>query len=145
MAIYETIFILDSLVPSKEIDAIIDRAKSIITADEGTVRKVDKWGKKRMAYEIQKKQYGFYVSIEFESNGGNISQKLTSDYNYNDKVLRYLTYSYDKRKLKMLAKNAELDAESKGSENPVVEPVNETVELATDVPKTTETEKETVE
>jgi len=101
MAIYETIFILDSLMPPKEIDASIERFSSIITSNGGKVRKVDKWGKRRLAYEIEKKQYGFYGSIEFEGEG-NIPKELESEYNFNDKVLRYLTYRYDKRKLKAM-------------------------------------------
>lgn len=102
MAIYETIFILDSLLPPKEIDVAIERFSNIITQNGGKVRKVDKWGKRRLAYEIQKKQYGFYGSIEFEGVG-NIPKELESEYNFNDKVLRYLTYRYDKRKLKAMA------------------------------------------
>ncbi len=102
MAIYETIFILDSLMPPKEIDAAIEQFSNIITSNGGKVRKVDKWGKRRLAYEIQKKQYGFYGSIEFEGPG-NIPKLLESEYNFNDKVLRYLTYRYDKRKLKAMA------------------------------------------
>ena len=144
MAIYESIFILDSLMPPKEIDAVIERAKSIISSHNGNVRKVEKWGKKRLAYEIQKKQYGFYVSLEFESESGNIPHELSSDYNYNDKVLRYLTYSYDKRKLKTLANKAELEEKVSSSdatapvvkaetvETPAVEVKEETVKNESD-------------
>ena len=101
MAIYETIFILDSLIPPKDIEATIQKYSEIITENGGSIRKVDKWGKRRLAYEIQKKQYGFYVAIEFEGPG-NIPRLLESDYNYNDKVLRFLTYRYDKNKLKAM-------------------------------------------
>ncbi len=111
MAIYETIFILDSLMPPKEIDAAIERFSSIITSNGGKVRKVDKWGKRRLAYEIEKKQYGFYGAIEFEGEG-NIPKELENEYNFNDKVLRYLTYRYDKRKLKAMAMEAEKEARS---------------------------------
>jgi len=101
MAIYETIFILDSLIPPKDIETTIQKYSAIITENGGKVREVDKWGKRRLAYEIQKKQYGFYVAIEFEGPGG-IPRLLESDYNYNDKVLRFLTYRYDKNKLKTM-------------------------------------------
>ena len=102
MAIYETIFILDSLLPPKEIDGAITRFSNIITSNGGKVRRVDKWGKRRLAYEIHKKQYGFYCSIEFDATG-NIPKELESEYNFNDKVIRYLTYRYDKRKLRAMA------------------------------------------
>ena len=51
-----------------------------------------------MAYEIQKKQYGFYVAIEFEGEGL-IPNLLENEYNFNDKILRYLTYRYTKNKI----------------------------------------------
>ena len=102
MAIYETVVILDSLLPPKEIDDIVEHFSKVITEHGGKVRTVDKWGKRRLAYEIQKKQYGFYFAIEFEGPG-EIPLVLQSEYNFNDNVLRYLTYLYDKHKLKAMA------------------------------------------
>ena len=99
MAMYETIFILDSLLTPEEIDKSVDRIKEVVESNDGKVLTIDKWGKRRMAYEIQKKQYGFYVAIEFEAVG-NIPVALQNEYNYNDKVLRYLTYRYTKNKVK---------------------------------------------
>lgn len=122
MAIYETIFIMDSLVPPKDIDASVERFSGIITDNGGTIRKVDKWGKKRLAYEIEKKQYGYYVSIEFEGKG-NIPALLESDYNFNDKVLRYLTYHYDKNKLKVMKDDEEVKKETAPPPKPKPEPV----------------------
>lgn len=101
MAIYETVVILDSLLPTKDIDDIIERCSTVIKEHGGNVRLVDKWGKRRLAYEIQKKQYGFYFAIEFEGEG-EIPTILQSEYNYNDSVLRYLTYKYDKHKIKAM-------------------------------------------
>ena len=125
MAIYETIFILDSLIPPKDIEATIQKYSEIITENGGTIREVDKCGKRRLAYEIQKKQYGFYVAIEFEGPGS-IPRLLEADYNYNDKVLRFLTYRYDKNKLKTM----ELEKEKPESKKkPVIEePKTEVVE-----------------
>ena len=99
MAIYETIFILDSLLTPEENDKTIERIKEVVESNKGKVLSIDKWGKRRLAYEIQKKQYGFYVAIEFEAEG-NLPIVLQNEYNYNDKILRYLTYSYNKNKLK---------------------------------------------
>jgi len=102
MAIYETVVILDSLLPPKEIDDLVEHFSKVIDEHGGKVRTVDKWGKRRLAYEIQKKQYGFYFAIEFEGPA-EIPQVLQSEYNFNDNVLRYLTYLYDKHKIKAMA------------------------------------------
>ena len=100
MAVYETIIILDSLMAPKEIDAAVERFSGIITENKGKVLTVDKWGKRRLAYEIKKKQYGFYVAIVFEAEG-NIPNELESEFNYNDKVMRFLTYRFNKHKLRI--------------------------------------------
>jgi len=107
MAMYETIVILDSLLTPEEIDKAVDRIKEVIESNKGKVLTIDKWGKRRLAYEIQKKQYGFYIAIEFEAEG-NLPMILQNEYNYNDKVIRYLTYVYNKNKLKAREKELEL-------------------------------------
>lgn len=117
MAIYETIFILDSLIPPKDIETTIQKYSAIISDNNGTIRKVDKWGKRRLAYEIQKKQYGYYVAIEFDGTG-TIPRLLESDYNYNDKVLRYLTYRYDKNKLRAMEIEQKNEKAKQADESP---------------------------
>ena len=121
MQMYETIFILDSLLAPEEIDKIIDRVKEMIETNGGKVLTVEKWGKSRLAYEIQKKQYGFYVAIEFEGEGP-IPNSLEQEYNFNDKILRYLTYRYTKNKI-TIRKN---EAEAK-KDLPVSAPIPEIV------------------
>jgi len=147
MAIYETIFILDSLMQSKEIDVAIERFSEILKSNGCNIRKEERMGKRRLAYEIQKKQYGFYGSIEFEGEG-NVITELENEYNFNDKVLRYLTYRYDKSKLKVLAKTKE-EAPVK-DETPVIKKVSkpavETIkEPSKEEAKTVETEEKSEE
>lgn len=121
MGMYETIFILDSLLVPEEIDKIIDNVKKMIESNGGKVVTVDKWGKRRLAYEIQKKQYGFYVAIEFEGEGP-IPNALEHEYNFNDKILRYLTYRYTKNKLKARENELKLK-KSEPKEIEIEEPV----------------------
>jgi small subunit ribosomal protein S6 len=106
MQMYESIFILDSLLAPEEIDKLVNRVKEIVESNDGKILTVDKWGKRRLAYEIQKKQYGFYVAIEFEGEGP-IPNLLEHEYNFNDKILRYLTYRYTKNKIIARKKEAE--------------------------------------
>lgn len=159
MALYETIFILDSLLPPEEIEKQIDRIKELLESNNCKVIEIDRWGKKRLAYEIQKKQYGFYVTIEFESDG-TAPQILSNEYNYNDKVLRYLTYRFNKNKIKDREKSkfkAEKEKKEveekvekpdvvektvKPTEEKVVEPVKESgVEENSETGKETDHEK----
>jgi len=112
MAYYETIFILDSLLTPEEIEKAIGRVKELIEKAGGKILNVDTWGKRRLAYEIQKKQYGYYVSIEFEEKG-TVPTILDNEYNYNDKVLRYLTYRFDKKKMHMWEEQNKKDQKRK--------------------------------
>ncbi len=142
MAIYETIFILDSLMQTKEIDSAIERFSEILKSSGCKIRKEERWGKRRLAYEIQKKQYGFYGSIEFEGEG-DVVRELENEYNFNDKVLRYLTYRYDKSKLKVMEKAKE-DSPVKEEKPAVEKPVAAVVEKAEE-PPAEKTENDAVE
>jgi small subunit ribosomal protein S6 len=126
MALYETIFILDSLLAPEDIDKVINRVEELITGNNGKVIKTDKWGKRRLAYEIQKKQYGFYVAIEFESSGS-VPAVLENEYIYNDPVLRYLTYRYDKNKIKSLEQEKKKSEKKKIERSKEDEAKNKTV------------------
>jgi small subunit ribosomal protein S6 len=117
---YESIFILDSLLAPEEIDKIVNRVKELVENNGGKIVTVDKWGKRRLAYEIQKKQYGFYVAIEFEGEGP-IPNALEQEYNFNEKVLRYLTYRYTENKIK--AREKEIKAVKDQSVVPDIEEV----------------------
>jgi small subunit ribosomal protein S6 len=138
MQMYETIFILDSLLAPEEIDKLVNRVKEIVETNGGKILTIDKWGKRRLAYEIQKKQYGFYVAIEFEGEGP-IPNLLEHEYNFNDKILRYLTYRYTKNKI--IARKTELEtkkAQPVTAEVPVILP--ETKKDETEVIETEKTE-----
>ena len=50
---------------------------------------LDRWGKRRLAYEIAKKQYGYYVYIRFEAEGSMV-EALEKDFRIDDAILRYL-------------------------------------------------------
>jgi small subunit ribosomal protein S6 len=123
MPYYETIFILDSLLTPEEIDKSIQQVQDLIEKSDGKVLNIDKWGKRRLAYEIQKKQYGFYVAIEFE-DAGKSPAILENEYNYNDKIIRYLTYRFDKKKLRQWKKQQEKRKMEKVSKKKVIEQVS---------------------
>ncbi len=61
---YEVMVILDAGLEEDVIRATIDRATTLVTDGGGTVGKVDRWGKRRFAYEVHHKSEGYYVVIE---------------------------------------------------------------------------------
>jgi len=119
---YQTIVAIDSLLKNDEIEAIIEKLLRIINNNGGKVINVDRWEKKRLAYEIKKRQYGYYVEIDFEAPN-NLVKILERDYRLDENILRYLTVNLDKKAL------AYLDRQKSKETAPVEEEIPELVEL----------------
>ena len=86
---YELAVVLSMKLEDEERAAAIEKVKGYITRFGGTVTNVDEWGKKRLAYEIQKMKEAYYYFIHFESAAevpGEIEQRIR----IMDNVLRYL-------------------------------------------------------
>lgn len=71
---YEGAFILLSNLEEEVRKAEIEKVKNIITERQGTIEKVNEWGQRRLAYEIDKKRDGFYVIINFTSNADSVNE-----------------------------------------------------------------------
>lgn len=61
---YEIMVILDAGLEEEPIRAILDRASQLLSQNGSTVEKVDRWGKRRFAYEVHHKGEGYYALIE---------------------------------------------------------------------------------
>ena len=86
---YELAVVLSSKLEEEERAAAIEKVQGYITRYNGVVTNVDDWGKKRLAYEIQKMKEAYYYFIHFESDAttpGEIEQRIR----IMDNVLRYL-------------------------------------------------------
>ena len=100
---YETIIVIDSLLKLEEIEGIINKYERFISANGGQIEAIDRWGKRRLAYEIKKRQYGFYVLIRYDAPPAMIKQ-LDREFRLNEFLLRTMTTLLNKRALKALAK-----------------------------------------
>lgn len=86
---YELALVVSAKVEDEVRNATVEKAKEYITAFDGTITNVDEWGKKKLAYEIQKMSEGFYYFIQFDAEPdmpGELEQRLR----IMDNVLRYL-------------------------------------------------------
>jgi small subunit ribosomal protein S6 len=98
---YETVLVIDSLLKAEEIENIIKKYERFISANGGEIENLDRWGKKRLAYEIKKRQYGYYVLFRF--NGPPIMIKqLEREFRLNEALLRYQTIQMEKKALRAL-------------------------------------------
>lgn len=86
---YELAVVVNAKIEDDERAQVIERIKDMITRFGGNVTDVDEWGKKRLAYEIQKMKEAYYYFIHFEADAtvpGEIEQRVR----IMDNVLRYL-------------------------------------------------------
>ena len=97
--IYETTFIVNATLDDAQIDAVIEKVKEVIVKNGGDVRSLEKWGRKRLAYTVDKKNNGFYAFFEFKGPGDLIA-KMDRHYQLDEQIIRYLTIQLDKKALK---------------------------------------------
>ena len=91
---YELALVVNTKIEDDARLATLEAAKELITRFGGNVTNVDDWGKKRLAYEIQKMKEGYYYFIQFESDStvpGEIEQRVR----IMDNVIRYLCIRKD--------------------------------------------------
>ena len=92
--IYEVVFIVDPEAEDAEVMKLSESVQKIITDQGGTIVKIDMWGRRQMAYEINHRKEGSYVLLEVEGSGAEIAE-LERRMRVNDRVLRYMTIRVD--------------------------------------------------
>ena len=86
---YELALIVSAKIEDDARAAVVEKAKEYITRFGGTVTEVEDWGKKKLAYDIQKMSEGFYYFIQFDAEA-NVPGELEQVVRIMDNVLRFL-------------------------------------------------------
>lgn len=92
---YETVFICRPTVAEEKVDDMVAKVVRLIEKEKGTVRKQDKWGKRRLAYRIQGQEEGWYVELEIEGSPKMLTA-LDGHFRVNEDILRHLTVKAEK-------------------------------------------------
>jgi small subunit ribosomal protein S6 len=114
---YETTYIVNASLEDSQIEAAVAHVAEVVERNGGTITATNRWGRKRLAYPIEKKNNGFYVNVEFNGPGQTIAQ-LERAYLLDENILRFLTVQLDKHALAAKAKSA---AETTAAEAPPAE------------------------
>ncbi len=77
---------------SEQVPAMLERYKGIVAAGGGKVHRVEDWGRRQMAYMIQKLAKAHYVCINIECSSETLAE-IETGFRFNDAVLRHLTVS----------------------------------------------------
>ena len=102
MRIYEELFIIKPDAPDEEVDALVEQLRTQLTALGATVDKIDKWGKRRLAYKVDKYREGTYVLFQFTA-GPEAVHEFERRLRVADLVLKFITVRIDET-LKRLEK-----------------------------------------
>lgn len=91
---YELAVVVNAKIEDDERAATVEKVKEYITRYNGTITNVDEWGKKKLAYEIQKMSEGFYYFIQFEADT-DAPAEIERHVRIMENVLRYLCVRQD--------------------------------------------------
>ena len=103
MNFYESVVILTPSLSDEEAKAVIDRIGDIIKTANGEVFKVDVWGKRRLAYEMNKQKMGNYVFLLYKTSS-DVIKKLEEHFKVLDTVLKYMVIKLDQKQIAALPK-----------------------------------------
>jgi small subunit ribosomal protein S6 len=85
---YEVVFIVHPD-QSEQVPAMVDRYKALVTARNGQIHRLEDWGRRQMAYPIQKMHKAHYVLMNIECDNEALAE-LEHAFKFNDAVLRHL-------------------------------------------------------
>lgn len=125
-SVYESAILINAALDDQQIEAIINRVKDLITTNGGEIRDFENWGRKRLAYPIEKSKIGYYAIFRFDAPG-DIVAKLERAYNLDEQILRFVNLKLSKDALEQIEKNKTLSTSMK--EEAVTETLVEKTEV----------------
>ncbi len=125
-SVYESAILINATLDDQQIESIITRVKDLITNNGGEIRELENWGRKRLAYPVEKNKIGYYAIFRFDAPG-DIVAKLERAYSLDEQILRFVTLKLSKDALEQIEKNKTLSVTLK--EEPVSEPLVEKTEV----------------
>jgi small subunit ribosomal protein S6 len=94
MRVYEVLFIIAPNVEEGDVDTLITQLSDVATNQGASIAKVDRIGRRRLAYQIQKFNEGYYVVFTVEGTGAEIAE-LERRMRVTDAIIRYITIRID--------------------------------------------------
>ena len=94
MRVYEVLFIVAPTVEESDLESLITQMSDVLTSQGAEVTKIDRMGRRRLAYPIQKFNEGYYVVLTVEGTGSEIAE-IERRMRVIDAIIRYLTIRID--------------------------------------------------
>ena len=128
MRIYEELFIVRPDITEEEVDALIEAASQTVTNGGGTVDKVEKWGVRKLAYPVQKREEGYYVLLQFTSDPVPVKE-VERRFRVTDAVIKSITVRIDEKLKKLEKRRKEREKRAKRKPQPVAGPARPAVSV----------------
>ena len=155
---YETIIIADPDLSAEQRDPLLQRVSDVVKEGDGYLALTDEWGARKLAYEIKKKNRGYYIRFDFCGTGAVVNE-MERFFRIDDRVLKYMTVLLDKaadiEKVKeeiataqSIAEKAKEQAEAAAAATPSEKPAEaqtEAAEIPTPSEEPTEAQTEAAE
>jgi small subunit ribosomal protein S6 len=115
--IYELMFIVRPDMTDEDLDKLVSTLGTAVTSSNGTVKSVEKMGKRRLAYTVRKFHEGVYVLMTVEGGGG-VMHELERRLRVTEPVIKFLTVRIDEEQKRLDKIKAIRDARKKVSAQP---------------------------
>jgi small subunit ribosomal protein S6 len=131
--VYDSTVLINAALDDTQIESIITRIKDFIASNNGELREFENWGRKRLAYMVNKSKIGYYAVFRFDAPS-NLISKLDRLYTLDEQIFRFLTIKLSKEALEHIEKNKALSvaAEEEIIPTSVVETTEEDINLKTE-------------
>ena len=98
MRSYQSTLILKPDLDETQVDQVLEKIGGFLKENDGSCLKVEKWGKKRLAYRVKKNRFGYYLNIYHTCGNQNVSS-LETEYKLFAQIIRYLVLRLDDKEL----------------------------------------------
>ena len=113
MRSYQSVLIVRPDLDEAQVDQVLEKVTEFLSKNNGSIVKVEKWGKKRLSYRINKSRFGYYINIYHTCESIGISA-LEASYKLYDLVLKFLVIRLSDKEFKSaIARDYDAEAEEK--------------------------------
>ena len=104
MRAYQSVLIVRPDLDEAQVDRVLDKITEFLSKNNGSILKVEKWGKKRLAYRINKRRFGYYLNIYHTCESLKVPA-LEAAYKLYDLILKFLVIKLTDKQLELAMKH----------------------------------------
>jgi small subunit ribosomal protein S6 len=128
---YQSVIILKPDLDGPQLDQAIEKIEQIFQKGGGAVIRLEKWGKKRLAYKIKKHKFGIYLNIYHTCESLKVPE-MEKEYQLYDQIIKYLVIRLEDKDLERIMQESESSPEGEEGSEVLVEESPDDTKIAID-------------